>query len=562
MTARTLHILIADDNISDRLILQSILQREGHTVVAAEDGEQAVQLFAEHHPDIVLLDALMPVLDGYAAAEQIKRIAGEKLVPIIFLTSQRDSDALARCLDVGGDDFLTKPYNRIILRAKVTAFARLRALYDTLAQQRDAIRYHTDRLEREQEMAKKIFDNIAHPGCLDASAIRYQRSPMYVFNGDVLLAAEKPSGGLLVLLGDFTGHGLPAAIGAMPVSEVFYGMARKGFALADIVGEMNARLKEILPTGVFCCAVAAEIDYRQNVLHVWNGGMPEGLLIRHGQGIVGRCTSRNLPLGVVGPERFRAEIETLPFLDHDRLFMTSDGLIEMRNPAGEMFGDVRLEQVISAQSQSESVFPAIQSAVEHFRGGPDDDLTFVEVNLVGGSEEPAGPDPEARWGGPQDWSFQYELRPASLRAFDPLPLVLQMLMESPDLRPHRGRVFTILSEMYSNALDHGVLGLDSALKNTPEGFAEYYRLRRQRLDQLSSGYVRIALEQELSANGGRLSIRLEDSGPGFDWQALRPAALDAYSGRGIALLRRLCTSVEFAERGNVVQAVYDWTHEI
>ena len=77
-------------------------------------------------------------------------------------------------------------------------------------------------------MAKSVFDNVAHNGSLSAPNIKYLLSPLSVFNGDVLLACMKPSG-MHVLLGDFTGHGLPAAIGAMPMAEIFYGMTRKGF---------------------------------------------------------------------------------------------------------------------------------------------------------------------------------------------------------------------------------------------------------------------------------------------------------------------------------------------
>ena len=242
-----LRILIADDNDSDRLILQTIVRKEGHTVYTAKDGQEAIDIFREQSPDIVLLDALMPNVDGFEAARTIKQLAGDNLVPIIFLTSLRDATSLADCLAAGGLDFLSKPYNRIILQAKIKAFASMRRLHETVQKQRDEISLHNDRLIHEQEVAKQVFDNIAHPGCIDAPNIKYLLSPMAVFNGDLVLASRKPSGGMFVFLGDFTGHGLPAAIGAMPVSEIFYGMAQKGFSLQDILREINKKLKRILP---------------------------------------------------------------------------------------------------------------------------------------------------------------------------------------------------------------------------------------------------------------------------------------------------------------------------
>src|SRR5690606_42044387 len=89
---------------------------------------------------LVLLDALMPRMDGMEAARQIKALAGERLVPLIFLTSLSGAGDLARCLEARGDDFLVNSYNRVILVAKINAFNRMPALHQALSDQRDHIR--------------------------------------------------------------------------------------------------------------------------------------------------------------------------------------------------------------------------------------------------------------------------------------------------------------------------------------------------------------------------------------------------------------------------------------
>jgi PleD family two-component response regulator len=99
-----LTILIADDTDSDRLILESIVKKEGHRVISVCDGQEAISAFIADRPDMVLLDALMPKLDGFDAAKKIKELAGDELIPIIFLTSLTDTQSLVRCLDAGGDD--------------------------------------------------------------------------------------------------------------------------------------------------------------------------------------------------------------------------------------------------------------------------------------------------------------------------------------------------------------------------------------------------------------------------------------------------------------------------
>ncbi|WP_148051387.1 PP2C family protein-serine/threonine phosphatase, partial [Pseudomonas protegens] len=97
-------------------------------------------------------------------------------------------------------------------------------------------------------------------------------------------AAYTPAGDMHVLLGDFTDHGLPAAVGAMPLAEVFYGMTAKGYGLPETLREMNAKLKRILPVDMFCCATLLCLSSQRRAVEVWNGGMPEGYLYRHTSG--------------------------------------------------------------------------------------------------------------------------------------------------------------------------------------------------------------------------------------------------------------------------------------
>ena len=200
---RALKILIADDSASDRMVLQAIVAQLGHEVVLAEDGLDAVDVFTNESPDIILLDALMPRLDGMGAARLIKQQSADRLVPIIFLTSLSDAESLAECLDAGGDDFLSKPYSSTILKAKIKAFQRMVDMHDEVQRQRDQIVQHNEHLINEQEIAKRVFDKVAHAGSLDATNIKYRLSPLAIFNGDVLLAALRPSGSISVLLGDF-----------------------------------------------------------------------------------------------------------------------------------------------------------------------------------------------------------------------------------------------------------------------------------------------------------------------------------------------------------------------
>jgi len=560
-----LTILIAEDSAADRLLLSTIVRRQGHQVLTAGNGAEAVHTFKEQQPDLVLMDALMPVMDGFEAARQIKALAGDALVPIIFLTSLSESEALARCLEAGGDDFLAKPYNQVILAAKIKAMDRLRRLQATVLQQRDLIARHHDYLLNEQRVAKAVFDKVAHSGCLSAPNIRYLQSPYALFNGDLLLAAYTPAGDMHVMLGDFTGHGLPAAVGAMPLAEVFYGMTAKGYGLTETLREMNAKLKRILPVDMFCCATLLCLSFQSRSVEVWNGGMPDGYLHRMASGERVPLPARHLPLGILSAQAFDDRTDVYPMAVDDRVFLLSDGVIDTCDANDQLFGVERLQQVFAANREPDRLFEDIEQALRDFRGQARDDVSMVEVSLVE-SAQAHGAAPVYSDSGqscPLDWSASFEFRGATLRRFNPLPFLLQLLLEVHGLRPQSGALYSVIAELYSNALEHGVLGLDSRLKRDATGFARYYEMRAARLESLQDGYVRVHLQVQPQGEGGRLIIRVEDSGEGFDVARVmeRPLVNVRLSGRGISLIRQLGRNASWSDQGRSASVEFFWEIE-
>jgi CheY-like chemotaxis protein len=559
-------ILIADDNASDRLLLSKIVGKQGHQVIQAENGKLAIDCYVKESPDIILMDVLMPEMDGKEAAKEIKRLAGEDLIPIIFLTSLSDAQSLADCLE-SGDDFLSKPYNHIILKAKIDAFVRMRSMHATLQKQRDTIAANNQHMLHEQHVAKAVFDNVAHSGCLNASNIKYMLSPLAVFNGDVLLAARKPSGGMHVFLGDFTGHGLPAAIGAMPMAEIFYGMTAKGFGMRDILREINMKLKAILPVGFFCCAAAVDLSFIKRSISVWMGGVPDSYLLLDEGRKFESIRSRHLPLGVLSREQFDDEMTDHNMEVGDRLFMWSDGIIEARNSASDMFGEDRLLAIFNSGLAPSALFEEVKEQVSDFVGESerDDDTTIIELKMVNESEL-ENPELVMKQGtitGPSDWSLEYELGVDSLKHFNPLPLLMHIMMEVPALRVMGGQLFTVVAELFSNGLEHGVLKLDSSLKSTPAGFAQYYSLRQERLEKLNEGFIKVGMKHHsIGGRSGIFSLSIEDSGSGFDYpdkfREVPNTSQKKFSGRGIPLIYSLCQSLEYLGCGNKVIAEIHW----
>ena len=127
-------VLVADDSPTNLLIVRKYIETAGHEAITVEDGLQAVKAFKDIKPDLVLLDVMMPNMDGFEAALRI-RSACEKWktwIPIIFITAMTQDEDLAKGIESGGDDYLTKPVSRIVLNAKLTAMERIAKMREEL----------------------------------------------------------------------------------------------------------------------------------------------------------------------------------------------------------------------------------------------------------------------------------------------------------------------------------------------------------------------------------------------------------------------------------------------
>ena len=140
------HILVVDDTATNRQILGVFLKKLGHQVDLAEDGAQAVELFASKTYDLVIMDVMMPVMDGYEATRRIKAMCGNRWVPVIFLSALDKDESLVTGLEAGGDDYLPKPVNFVVLAAKLRSLSRALVLRRELEDARRFSQAVTDNL--------------------------------------------------------------------------------------------------------------------------------------------------------------------------------------------------------------------------------------------------------------------------------------------------------------------------------------------------------------------------------------------------------------------------------
>ncbi|TPH12753.1 SpoIIE family protein phosphatase [Litorilituus lipolyticus] len=561
--------LIVDDSKTQCKILTKLLEEEHYSVIEANDGSSGVQKYISHKPDLVLMDINMPIMDGFEAARQIKKLSGTKdLAPLIFITSMDTDQAFIDSVDSGGDGILVRPFSPNVFKAKIKSIQRISNLYQqvkTLQQEQ----------QQDAELAEKMMSEVIESRNFALDRVQVIKKAATIFSGDIQLTALCPNGDIHVLLGDFTGHGLRSSIGAIPVTETFRAMTKKGFSLFEIVIQLNKQLNHLLPADLFFAASFVCISHHEKSAYIFNAGLPDGYLYNDKGQIRKRFESSHPPLGILRELLPDAKVEVIDIDLSDSVVFISDGIIEARNEQGELFGVERFENAATEGITGNNLVSTVNERLEVFCLGvpQEDDISLVAIPCHGWIKDIVNTKPVIpeslneqdfnRQSTPA-WSWHLHLTGKLLKTVNPIPMIMNQINDIEGAGEHWHNLYTILTELFINSLDHGVLGLSSSLKKSPEGFSQYFNERTNRLDKLDSGYVLISLKYFPFSEGGKMVVNIKDSGKGFNILKVMKsnteqlATSHALSGRGIELVNQLCDTLEYIEEGTSVTASYVW----
>jgi len=365
-------LLIVEDSLTARTILVAVTREWGFEPVAAQDGEAAWQMLQENNPPrLMLIDWEMPRLNGLDLCKRIRQQERNDSPFIILLTARSATEDIVEGLEAGANDYVAKPFVNAELQARLQAGQRMLELQNKLLK-------IGNEFISERQFIENIIIQMRSSDQFSAANIRQLQAPVEKTSGDILLSAFRPDKGQHLMLGDFTGHGLPAAIGGPIVSDVFYSMTAKGLPMHRIAGEINRHLYEKMPTGLFCAAILVDIDAARRQLSIWNFGM-EDVLIFHHQSLANKVASSNLALGIL--KTSVDPVNAIKVGSGDRLYAYSDGITEVINNQGEEFGADRLEKAISELITSQGDIEMLAEAATQFGTGGDqmDDITVVEL---------------------------------------------------------------------------------------------------------------------------------------------------------------------------------------
>lgn len=560
---RRLKLLVVDDAELVREVLCEQLRLLGHEAVEAENGRQAVARFIESTPDVVLMDWLMPVMDGIAATRAIRALPGARWVPIIMLTANVSESEFVEALKNGCDDYLPKPIKLAVLDAKIHALQRIAEMHNEIECSQRELQSFYAQAEAELNLARHIMARLVRrdeggDAVSVAADTRWSQAASSV-SGDIILVFTAESGIIYTMLADATGHGLAAAITLIPIVNVFYAMTAKGFSVATIVEEMNRQVRTYCPVERFVALVLVAVDVRESTIEVWNGGIPPPLLLDVNGNEVRRFQSRHLPLGIIGEGAFKSEPEFFHYAVPLQLVAFSDGLLEAGDP--EHFGIERILIALRAAPPAGRL-RTVQHALRDFLGDAKhhDDISLVLIDCPLPNMARERGSPVARhFASPvqDDWSLQTTLSAQQLKTIDFVPMIVNWAHAMGLGREHSSTFFLVVTELFVNALEHGLLELSSRIKLDANGFEHFMALRRERLQALTEGQIQVALLSRETVDGTVVSVHIRDSGKGFVAQQSDADSLSSNqspAGRGIALVKTFCRTLEYRGCGNEVYA--------
>jgi phosphoserine phosphatase RsbU/P len=375
-------ILIVDDTPINIGVISGALKDSYKTKVAT-NGEKALAIASgEDKPDLILLDVLMPVMDGYEVCRRLKANPDTREIPVIFLTGQTGTEDETRGFDVGAVDYIHKPFSEAVVKARVRTHLMLREAHEQIARQLLAI-------NRELEMARQIQLSILPRSTpkIQGLDIVARYLPMTSVAGDFydfIVVDEKRVG---ILVADVSGHGLPSALIASMLQVALTAQVAHASDPARVLSGLNQALCGKFELN-FVTAVYVFVDMEKKLLTYAGAGHPPLLFWRKSSGNVSEVSENGLILGIL-PEATYASLQ-LPVAAGDRGVLYTDGIPETKAPSEEEFGIARFKQFMETNQNlavdqfADGLLDELSRWSQQPRGeGQQDDITVLTIDFRG-----------------------------------------------------------------------------------------------------------------------------------------------------------------------------------
>jgi phosphoserine phosphatase RsbU/P len=372
------HILVVDDNENNRELLVRRLTRRGHSVVTAADGAIALATLRIQRFDLIVLDIMMPVMDGYTVLAHIRADAALRHIPVIVVSALGDLDSVVRCIELGAEDYLFKPFNPVLLNAKIDACLEKKRL-------RDREQAYLASVRQELELGRRTQADFLPAALPQLTGWNLAATflPAREVAGDFYDAFQLPNGRLGLLIGDVCDKGVAAALFMALTRSLVRAFAEQADrdpndALAAVSLTNGYIVRHHRQSHMFATIFFGLLDPANGTLTYVNAGHPPPVRISVDHTLE--------PLDVTGPAvGFMPDsiftTATTRIAPGELLLAYTDGATEARNSTGELLGEERLLAAIGGPTDMHTLLQRLEQAVQHHIVGDAlaDDITLLAL---------------------------------------------------------------------------------------------------------------------------------------------------------------------------------------
>jgi sigma-B regulation protein RsbU (phosphoserine phosphatase) len=374
-------VLAVDDTPENLDVVKGLLS-DDYVVKAATSGGMALKIIEKQKPDLILLDIMMPGMDGYEVCRRLKENDETRDIPVIFLTAMEQTTDEAQGFELGAADYITKPVNPPILKARVRTHLALKQSMDELQAAYAIIKRHSDRMEQELNVGHDIQMSmlpLEFPAFPERSefSLHATLKPAREVGGDFYDFFFVDDDHLCLVVGDVSGKGVPAALFMAVTKTMIKSQAADDPSPASIITRVNDDLSADNPASMFVTLFIAIVNTRSGDFRFTNAGHNPPYILRGDE--LECLDQRHGPIiGAVEGVAFREDGAALNRAD--TLLIFTDGVTEAMSPADELYSEARLEALLTKTKDTpEALTDRIIDDVENYAAGAEqaDDITIL-----------------------------------------------------------------------------------------------------------------------------------------------------------------------------------------